>query len=104
MSTADAWMDDKSPMQRAREPLGVVLSQIILALGMTIALAVIAMSVIWSSSPSNAIGARTPGYRASWRPSHHFRAVARANTAPRAQLTAEAATDAHVRKLPPPSA
>jgi hypothetical protein len=51
MSTADAWMDGKSHSERPREPIGVVLSQIILALGMSLALAVIAMAVIWSSSP-----------------------------------------------------
>jgi hypothetical protein len=104
VSTADAWIDDKYPTPRAREPMGVVISQIILALGMGLALCVIAMAVIWSSSPSSTRGARAPGYRASWRPSHHFRAVVRADIAPKAQMTAEAATDAIVGKQQPPSA
>ncbi len=104
MGAADACIDDKSPGPRTREPVGVVLSQIILAFGMTIALGVIAMAVIWSSSPSSANGARAPGYRASWRPGHHFRAVARVNDSAQAQITADAATDTRLRKQPPPSA
>jgi hypothetical protein len=99
MSTADAWMDGKSHSERPREPIGVVLSQIILALGMSLALAVIAMAVIWSSSPPSANGAGAPGYRASWRPIHHFRAVA-----PRANLSSVADADPSPRRQSPPSA
>jgi hypothetical protein len=38
-------------MERDGEPIEVVLSKIILAFGMSVALGVIAISVVWSSSP-----------------------------------------------------
>ena len=78
MTAAEARVDDKVPVGRERDPMGVVVSQIILALGLCIALGVIAMAVVWSSSPSR--HAKAP---ASWRASHHFRAVARARAPPR---------------------
>ncbi len=51
MSTVNAWMDDQGTMERDGEPIEVVLSKIILAFGMSVALGVIAISVVWSSSP-----------------------------------------------------
>ncbi len=82
MTAAGARVDEKTPVGRDRDPMGVVVSQIILALGLCIVLGVIAMAVVWSSSPSRL--ARAP---ASWRGSHHFRAVARDGAAPRVAVS-----------------
>jgi hypothetical protein len=69
MSTVDAWMDQRSPIGRDREPVEVLLSRVILAFGMTASLGVVAMAVIWSTTPQSSVHAPP------WRPSHQFHAA-----------------------------
>jgi hypothetical protein len=77
MSTVNTWMDEHGAMERYREPIDVVLSKIILAFGMSVALGMIVMSIVWSSSPPNSQGRGDAVHRGAWRSSHQFRAVAR---------------------------
>jgi hypothetical protein len=96
MSGGDAWTSEGRPLAHDREPLDVVLSRIILAVGMSVALGVVATAVIWSGSPPS------PDPPLAWRPSHQFRAVGTtlAPTEREVKAAADAATSL-ARRQPP---
>ena len=78
--------------------------QIILALGMSLAVGVVVMAVIWSGSPPSPRETATPPYQASWRPTNHFRAVARAIPPVEAAITVTGGAYASARTRQPPNA
>jgi hypothetical protein len=102
MSATDASMDDGNSIARDQAPLEVMLSRLILAIGLSVALGVVVMAVVWSSSPPAVTDAGTARHAGHWGASRQFHAAPRTTALPVTE--ANAAEKAGLGGRPSPDA